>query len=202
MRNIVLATLLLFGAWLTNAQNTSYRRVCIFEYGDSLTSCETNFKNLFNAWSKGLIANARETKLLSYHYVTDVTTPDQVKQYVSQFLSPNSMTSAFSISYGSKPVNGSKRSEELTFRLDTIKSFYNYLLVQYNKNEAKAKAEFDQSLKYMIDSISKSIQIGSKVFVVKVEVKGKKVDDLVICNPVTKKVVWDHLFKRVTLPVN
>lgn len=82
--------------WLLFIQLFSYgqNNISIYEVGDSLINCETNFKNLFNNWTESNITNANAYKLLKYSFVETIT--DSIKfNYYRNYFS------------GDKPVNSS-----------------------------------------------------------------------------------------------
>ena len=48
--------------------------------------------------------------------------------------------------------------------------------------------------KKMRESFRKTVQIGDKVYLIKLKIGGKKYDHYVICRPVENKIVFDNLF--------
>ncbi|MBN2881731.1 hypothetical protein JXM83_06805, partial [Candidatus Woesearchaeota archaeon] len=60
-------------------------RVSIYEYGDSLTSCETNFENLFKNWMPRNVTNAREYKSLEYKFVETIADTVRYNYYRNYF---------------------------------------------------------------------------------------------------------------------
>jgi len=81
--------------------------VPIYEYGDSIVSCETNFKNLFTNWTVKNITNAPDYKLLNYSYLEAISDSVIFKIYSRLFTSSTKMlskktkSSSRSTSYGS-----------------------------------------------------------------------------------------------------
>ncbi len=60
--------------------------VSIYEYGDSLISCETNFENLFRNWTKENITNAGEySGLESYSFIETISDSVRYKYYRNFF---------------------------------------------------------------------------------------------------------------------
>lgn len=60
--------------------------VSIYEYGDSLISCETNFENLFRNWTKENITNAGEYHgLESYSFIETISDSVRYKYYRNFF---------------------------------------------------------------------------------------------------------------------
>lgn len=65
--------------------NFSDKMVSIYEYGDSLTSCETNFRNLFRNWNNGYITNAIQFKLGNYSFVETISDSARYRYYRNYF---------------------------------------------------------------------------------------------------------------------
>ena len=65
----------------------------IYEVGDSIVNCETNFKNLMNNWTTDNITNADEYKSFRYAFVETIT--DSIRyNYYRNLLSGDEMLSA------------------------------------------------------------------------------------------------------------
>jgi len=81
-------------------------QVPIYEYGDSIVSCETNFKNLFTNWTVKNVTNAPDYKLLNYSYLEAISDSMLFKIYSRLFTSSTKMlskktkSSSRSTSYG------------------------------------------------------------------------------------------------------
>jgi hypothetical protein len=73
MKNLALVWLLIIQVSFLHGQNS----VSIYELGDSITDCETNFKNLFVNWTFRNVTNADSYNLLKYSYVETIT--DSIK---------------------------------------------------------------------------------------------------------------------------
>ena len=68
--------LLIIQASFLNAQSRSSideTSLSIYEYGDSITDCKTNFINLFANWTSQNITNADSYKLLKYSFVETIS---------------------------------------------------------------------------------------------------------------------------------
>ena len=63
--------------------------VPIYEYGAPLTSCETNFKNLFKNWTPVHVTNAHEYELLDYSFVETLTDTARYNYYRNHFSGGN-----------------------------------------------------------------------------------------------------------------
>jgi hypothetical protein len=55
--------------------------VPIYEYGAPLTSCETNFENLFKNWTPANVTNAHEFELLDFSFVENLSDTARYNYY-------------------------------------------------------------------------------------------------------------------------
>ena len=70
----VVSNMLAYSQMKTDSlSHSSDKMVSIYEYGDSLTSCETNFKNLFQNWDNGYITNASQYIFGNYSSVETIS---------------------------------------------------------------------------------------------------------------------------------
>ncbi len=94
---------------IDSAKNNLLNHVNLYEYGLPLSSCETNFKNLFNNWHSGNITNANEYKLLDFSYVETIMDTIRYNYYRNYFSGGepvgSSKSSNSSISYHT-PISG------------------------------------------------------------------------------------------------
>ena len=81
MRTILLVWCLIMQVSFLHGQRT----VSIYELGDSITDCETNFKNLFANWTSHNITNASSYNLLKYSYVETITDSTRFNYYRNYF---------------------------------------------------------------------------------------------------------------------
>lgn len=90
--------------------------VPIYEYGAPLTSCETNFENLFKNWNPGNVTNAREYEFLDFKFVetiADTTRYNYYRNYFSGGEPVYSSGASFSTkSIKCKNLNGKTYNEE------------------------------------------------------------------------------------------
>lgn len=91
--------------------------VSIYEYGAPLTSCETNFENLFKNWNTEHITNAREYQLLDFTLVETLTDTARYNYYRNYFSGAeafgSSMSKFNSTSSKLKTSNGKTYNEEI-----------------------------------------------------------------------------------------
>lgn len=88
----------------------------IYEFGAPLTSCETNFENLFKNWNPGNITNAREYELLDFSFIETIADTTRYNYYRNYFSGGEPVYSsvAFFDFKGSKlkNLNGKTYNEE------------------------------------------------------------------------------------------
>jgi hypothetical protein len=92
-------------------------RVSIYEYGDSLISCETNFENLFNNWNTRNVTNAREYKLFEFKFVETIADTVRYNYYRNYFSGGEALCSRIASFHSStsklkKNINGKPYNEE------------------------------------------------------------------------------------------
>ena len=96
-----------------SASNSLNNTVSIYEYGDSLTSCETNFENLFRNWHNGYITNANQySDFGSYSFVETISDSARYRYYRNYFSGLevvwNHSSTSGSLSYDGKQWNNNK----------------------------------------------------------------------------------------------
>lgn len=84
-------------------------RVSIYEYGTSLSSCETNFKNLLNNWHPDLVTNADEYDTLYYSFYETIADSARYNYYRNYFTSGEAVGS--NITTQGRIVNGRESNE-------------------------------------------------------------------------------------------
>ena len=105
--------------------------VPIYEYGAPLTSCETNFKNLFKNWTPANVTNAHEFELLDFSFVETLSDTARYNYYRNYFSGAEVFGSSIS-TYGSissatkkskgKIISYTKESSERFVRLGYLHS--------------------------------------------------------------------------------
>lgn len=81
MRNLILICLFLTQLIFSYGQN----KISIYELGDSIINCETNFKNLFNNWTSENVTNADSYKLHKYSLVETIIDSTRLNYYRNYF---------------------------------------------------------------------------------------------------------------------
>lgn len=230
----------------THAQNTDKMiDVPIYEYGDSIVSCETNFKNLFTNWTVKNITNAPDYKLLNYSFLESISDSVIFKVYSRLFTSSTNMlgkgtkSSSRSTSYGSdenrfviepryftlktlfstKDKRVKKLFEDLGFTQEMWRMYSDDFIVNESKNGSFKFVNSPDSLsdaeykKYILegtrtermmayDYFKNQIKIGDLVYVIHFRYNGKLYSDYVVCDPDSKKVIFDSFFSSINIRVD
>lgn len=67
----------------------------IFEYGDSIKDCQTNFKNLINNWQSAFITNANEFEFIKCTFIEEITDSSRYNFYRNYFSSNQSIGATY-----------------------------------------------------------------------------------------------------------
>lgn len=170
--------------------------VTIYEYGDSLTSCECNFKNLFRNWPKW-VTNHQETKLLSYKYIKTLNDNEKIDYYSILLNSWESLYPRISHSYSeSGNADTTIYTRELHFHGESPDNIPEEVKKDPNKGFLY-RSEWESIFKIMRENFKENVYIGDKVYLIKLKIGGKKYDHHVICRPGENKIVFDHLFLEI-----
>jgi len=94
--------------------------VSIYEYGDSLTSCETNFENLMRNWNNGPITNKDQYKFGDYYFFETISDSATYKYYRNYFSGLDVVVHTFSTS-GSISYNGKEWETSHDYYLNPYK---------------------------------------------------------------------------------
>jgi hypothetical protein len=99
---------------------SNQKEVSIYEYGDSLTSCETNFENLMRNWNNGPITNANHYKFGDYYFFETISDSATYKYYRNYFSGLDVVTNTFSTS-SSTSYNGKQWENNHDYYLNPYK---------------------------------------------------------------------------------
>lgn len=175
------------------AHDLKWDNVTIYEYGDSLTSCKCNFENLFRNWPKW-VTNHQETELLSYKYIETLKDSSLIEHYAVLLNNWDILGRRISGSYGEKGnVDTTIYTRELYFYGEPMENIPEKIKKDPFK-EALYRSEWKSKFKEMRESFRKTVQIGDKVYLIKLKIGGKKYDHHVICRPGENEIVFDNLF--------
>lgn len=175
------------------AHDPKWDNVTMYEYGVALTSCTCNFENLFRNWPKW-VTNHQETELLSYKYVETLKDSSLIEYYAALLNGWESLGCRISANHGEK-VNADTTiyTRELYFYGEPMENIPREVKKDPSK-EALYRSEWESNFKRMRESFRKTVQIGDRVYLIKLKIGGKKYDHDVICRPGENKIVFDNLF--------
>jgi ribosomal protein L25 (general stress protein Ctc) len=181
-------------------QDPKWESVNMYEYGVPLTSCESNFENLFRNWSKW-VTNYQETELLSYEYVETVENNARIEYYADWINSNKSLGRSTSASLRSSGGGDSiVYTRELHLEIVPAEKEYEKLKEAIKNQPVKEelfRAEIESHLKMRRQVFITTVQTGDKVYRIKMKIKGQEYDHYVFCRPDRNKVVYDKLFLYV-----
>lgn len=175
------------------AHDPKWDNLTIYEYGDSLTSCECNFENLFRNWPKW-VNNHQKTKLLSYKYVETLKDTSLIKHYAVLLNNWDMLGCRISASHGEKSNSDTTiYTRELYFYGEPMGNMPKEIKRCPTK-EALWRSEWKSNFEKMRESFREAVYRGDKVYLIKLKIERKKYDHYVICRPGENKIVFDNLF--------
>ncbi|MGV8093036.1 MAG: hypothetical protein AB2L24_14355 [Mangrovibacterium sp.] len=178
------------------AHDPIWDNVTIYEYGDSLTSCECNFENLFRNWPKW-VTNYQETELVSYKYVETLKDSSLIEHYAVLLNNWNSLGCRVSASHGEKGnADTTIYTRELHFYAIPMDNLPKEVKDDPSK-EPLYRSEWESYFKTMRESFRKTVHVGDKVYLIRLKTEGTKYNHYVICRPGENKIVFDNLFLKI-----
>ena len=175
------------------AHDPKWNNLTMYEYGDSLASCECNFENLFRNWTKW-VTNYQETELLSYKHIETLEDISLIEHYAILLNNWGILGRRISASHGEKGnADTAIYTRELYFYGEPIEDFPEVVKKDPSK-EVLYRSEWESNFKKMRASFKNMVLIGDKVYLIKLKIGGKKYDHYVICRPGENKIVFDKLF--------
>ncbi|MGV8138581.1 MAG: hypothetical protein AB2L20_25545 [Mangrovibacterium sp.] len=175
------------------AHDPKWDNVTIYEYGDSLTSCECNLENLFGNWPKW-VTNYQETELVSYKYVETLKDSSRIEYYAVLLNNWNILGRRISAYYEEKGnADTTIYTRELYFYGEPLENIPEVIKKDPSK-EPLYRSEWESNIKKMRESFRKTVQIGDKVYLIKLKIESREYNHYVICRPGKNKIVFDNLF--------
>ena len=132
----------------------------IYETGNPLTSCECNFENLFANFGPRFLTNHDSIRLISWRYVETLSDTVKINNYAQKvFTPPFAMSEA-----GSRFSN---TWNVITQKEDRIKEFW----IRFSVPEAPPgmEKEFQLNCKELQEGVKSLLQVGDKVYSVKLK---------------------------------
>lgn len=170
--------------------------VSIYEYGEPLSTCESNFENLFRNWDTW-ITNHEEIKPISYHYVETLKDNSRIAYYTDLLYSWTATEISLS-GNNSIYLNGEMETytNEFHVRPGTFKEVLDSL--EQSKNSLSLdlfKVEIDSIIEFRKRYFRENICIGDKVYLVQLKKKRRIYDYYVICRPKENRIVANELLQ-------
>ena len=115
----------------------SDKMVSIYEYGDRLTFCETNFENLFRNWHNGYITNANEYSFDNYSFVETISDSARYRYYCNYFSGLEVVNNYYSSFASSSSYKGKQMKTRQEYFITPFK--YKWFLLERFPIEAVVK---------------------------------------------------------------
>jgi hypothetical protein len=183
--------------WTFDAKSQSaYESKSIYEAGEALTSCEVNFKNLFNNWNSGNVTNADSLHLMNFAFVETISDASSIDMYVRLLIDNKSIVASRRVESGSGSDIKPYRRQFIS--ISTFGSMMDHAdTTKYTPTEILRLFELEkENLRNMIRP---NFSVGDKVYAVFFKDNRQVYTNFVICNPKTNKVVWDAVFSGLTV---
>jgi hypothetical protein len=155
----------------------------IYEFGKLVTSCESNFENLFQNWGPSFVTNYNEIELLSYEYVEMLLDTSRINYYADLFTDLDAFF----------PIISKKNHDIVELRIITIKQYIDSIPDSDLKEQYKKK-ELKNMLDFLKHNLKNTIQVGDKVYLIKLKIKGVYAENHVFCSSKTNEIIFDRLF--------
>lgn len=131
----------------------SDKMVSIYEYGDSLTSCETNFENLFRNWKNGHITNANQYRFDNFSFVETISDSARYRYYRNYF-SGLEVVNNYHSTVGSGSYEGTQWKTKHEYFITPYKFKWTILDKLPIETMIKIIKLFDTELKLNVDTIN------------------------------------------------
>ncbi|RPE09337.1 hypothetical protein EGT74_20275 [Chitinophaga lutea] len=178
-------------------------QVSVYEYGQSLDSCESNFINLFRNWPKSA-TNHQQIALVSYKYVETLKDSSTKAHYIPLLVDPESLVCMGSSTRVRQETSYASPNQKKDINIKN--TYVNILpgkdapMLRQNINVFGATGEVAHMKVYYrtIEEIFTTIVVpGDKVYAITIQSGGKEYTNYVFCRPGMNKVVFDKLFYGV-----
>jgi hypothetical protein len=160
----------------------------IYEFGKPVTSCESNFENLFRNWGSSYVTNYTDIELLSYEYVEILSDTSRINYYADLFTALDAFSPIVS-----KSSSNSVETVELT--VETIKQYMDAIdAIPDSDKKEQYKKEIENRLALFKNTFKNTVQVEDKVYLIKMKIKGIYTENHVFCSAKGNKIIWDRLF--------
>jgi hypothetical protein len=134
---------------INKVSNPLNELVSIYEYGENITSCETNFRNLLNNWNTKNITNANEYEFVDISFVESISDSIRYNYYRNYFSGGEPVYSSIQSSRGTG-FNGTKIYKYYVTPGYIHQEFYDRRLLPEKAQEIFSK-EFMQQVQKLLE---------------------------------------------------
>ena len=154
----------------------------IYQTGKSLTSCECNFKNLFDNWGPRFITTYDSISLISWNYVETLKDTSRVNFYVRKYMNPQQVY-----------FNYSKNYMEHLDESNTVTRHYERK-IKPNRIEIPTgmETEYLYYMREMQEAFREIVKINDKVYTVTLEYSSVLYTIDAYCRPEENEVYFDY----------
>ncbi|TDQ09691.1 hypothetical protein [Pedobacter metabolipauper] len=171
-----------FTAVIENKEKTT----TLFDYGQPLNTTESNFKNLFENFPLFVSNSGEDLKLISYKYITAIKNEKQIKLYVKKNTEVYDCDGGIMSVLASNDIENNRIKLEFPYENQTNKKIDKFFLKETHDN---------------MEKMTKNINPGDEVYVVKFIANGIKYDFYIFVNPKTKIVLKEGNFLGFSIPL-
>lgn len=182
-----------------NSSSQSYPSIVnIYEYGDSLYTCETNLKNLFQNWNNNHINNSYEYSLINYAFVEEISDTSTIKLYSDLVTTDESLLGIVKSNSFSKIIdNKNTKITEQTFSVRRFGSLLYDSSSCTSKERADIITAFEKERENLSAAFRSIVNVGDKVYVIFFKDSRHIYSAYIVCSSQTKRVIWDNVFRNI-----
>jgi hypothetical protein len=183
--------------WCGNSSDKS-DLVNIYECGKPLMSCEANFRNLFDNWSKRNICNVETYSLINFAFVETITDTGTIDLYVKSLTDNNSFTSDIIMNRFSINNVVGACDQWITIKpFDVLRNMKDYAIHFSESELLERQRSYEEKKEKLRSKIKSAISIDDKVYSVSFKDQQQTHACFVICSHKTNKVIVDNVFRNL-----
>ncbi|WP_186754185.1 hypothetical protein [Echinicola salinicaeni] len=173
--------------------NSAWASKSIYEVGDPISTCESNFENLLHNWNKENITNAGDFHIIGYTFVEELNNQELINNYINSLTGNDALFSRVSSHMSG---SGDSLLEEQNFDFFRFRELVN--AEGMSKEEAeKMMMAFEKERATLKKAADKILNKGDKVYAVFFRNNESVYTNYVICDGVNNLVIWDNLFQNI-----
>ena len=170
----------------------------LYEFGEPLTTCEANFRNLFNNWNGTNITNIEDYSLINFAFVETIKDSSAIEFYSKLLTDDKSLAGSVKKgSYSSFKDNISTKRFEQFFSFVTFASLTKITDSTPPAEISRRLKGLEQERKLMRYGLKHLISAGDKVYVIFFKDKQQIYTTFVICSGKTNEVIYDVVFSNL-----